>query len=88
MARPGGNGIQPSTPIMPTRNTTAYNRKPLAQPSAAASASRLGMSSCAVARAAPSATLRAAPASTCSPTVWSHWTMASQSWSMVVQAYR
>ena len=32
--------------------------------------------------------LAAAPASTCSPTVWSHWTMASQSWSMVVQAYR
>ena len=59
-ARPGGSGIQPSTPIMPTRNTTAYNRKPLAQPSAAASANRLGMSSCAVARAAPSATLRAA----------------------------
>jgi hypothetical protein len=43
-ARPGGSAIQPACPAAPTRNTTAYRRKPLAQPSAAASASRLGRS--------------------------------------------
>src|SRR3990167_6413820 len=82
IARPGGMGTQPSTPIMPTRNTTAYNRKPLAQPSAAASASRLGMSSFAVAVAAASPTARAVPPSTCSPSVWSHCTMLNQRVSM------
>src|SRR3989344_3336167 len=84
-ARPGGRGIQPSTPIMPTRNPTAYNRKPLAQPSAAASASRLGMSSFAVAVAAASPTARAVPPSTCSPSVWSHCTMLNQRVSMAVK---
>ena len=76
---PEGSAIQPAAPARPVRNTTAYRRSPLAQPSAAASASRLGMSIVAVTRAAPSATPRAVSGSTCSPTVCSHCTMEGQS---------
>ena len=42
--RPAGSAIQSAAPMAPTRNTTAYKRTPLAQPSAAASASSCGMS--------------------------------------------
>ena len=42
--RPPGRSIQPRAPSAPTTNTTRYSRKPLAQPSAAARASRLAMS--------------------------------------------
>ena len=59
-SKPGGSAIAPKAPATPTRNTTAYSRKPLAQPSAAASASRLGrLSSLAAALT---------PAPTCAPT--------------------
>ena len=40
-ARPPGSSIQPRKPSPPTMNSTAYSRMPLAQPSAAASASQL-----------------------------------------------
>ena len=76
------DGSQPAHPIMPIRNITAYSRKPLAQPSAAARAIRAGMSSALVAWRAPSATACAAPASTCRPSVCSHCTKESQSESM------
>ena len=43
--RPGGSGSQPSQPARPVRNTTRYRRRPLDQPSAAASASSSGVPS-------------------------------------------
>ena len=43
--RPPGSSTQPRRPAMPVRNTTAYRRRPLAQPSAAAIASSWGVSS-------------------------------------------
>src|SRR5882672_16368 len=42
--RPAGSSTHPITPARPVRNTTAYKRRPLAQPSAAAMESSCGVS--------------------------------------------